>query len=123
MKAFRRASYGEQKKIEALLLKVLKKRDDGFYFYEAGWDDEKVAKTIDPKLTNAHTVTVRKELDMKMVKGGVVGGPNKISNYADLNARVVKLERLVKKLCDEFGIREDKEEANGQIRFPLAAAE
>lgn len=123
MKSYRRATYGEQKKIEALLTKVLKKRDDGFHFYDAGWDDEKVAKTISTDLSNAHTITVRKELGLKMVKGGTVGGPNKISNYADLNARVVKLERLVKKLCDEFGIREDKEEANGQIRFPLTAAE
>lgn len=40
----------------------------GFYRYEPGWDDEKIAKETNPRLDEGHVIRLRRSLEMKLEK-------------------------------------------------------
>jgi hypothetical protein len=90
------ASYKEQRAMEDLLHKHLKKGADDRFYYEPGWSDAKIAQAVNPALNENHAARIRKE---------IFGDTFKRSrpHSGDLTARVENLEKLVDRLIARLG--------------------
>lgn len=101
------ASRHEANKISELLKTVLTERDDGFWEYAKGWDDHKVAKTVDERLSFRSVEKVRKD-DYghlyRVLPEALKVNHHKAPNYIELIARVTRLERIIEKLADDLGV-------------------
>ena len=88
-----KASYLEQKKIEELLSQnLLKHEQSGFWIYKKGWNDRRIANTVNEKLGPGSTKTIREALF------GNVYRPNNSESAYKLSTMVNKVEELERKV-------------------------
>lgn len=121
MKSYKRATYPQKREIEDKLLAVCKLQSDGFYVYDKGWDDERVAKSVADYLSGSVTAGVRRSLKTPMPLRRVVPA-RPLQTNASINARVTRLERIIDKLALNFGIEAEPSEppaaaGNGTTMF------
>lgn len=110
---YRKATLAEQFKIYEMLQRVLYKPEGSeFYVYKDGWDDEAVARTVNPAFSRRHTAFVRN------TKFGALKGWSRNDNanetvtaasFAALQARVTRLESIIKRIHDDLGYSEAAE--------------
>lgn len=90
------ASTTETIKIHELLKEHLSPNGDGTFSYKGTWDDESIAKAVNPKFTHHHAGRVRNELFGNIYKNRSPG-----VEQAALKQRITALEKALLDLKDK----------------------
>ena len=102
------ATYKQKKAIDEALNTYLHPIENtDMYRYEDGWNDERIAKSIDESLNKNHVLPLRLEIYGKMQRTEY--GKNQYSMGGQVSNRLMKIEKQLRRLIQYCGCNAQEE--------------